>query len=62
MTAARLCTAVLETGVRGGADCPHCIDEARCRARVKCFWRGFRQLRDDQYRKKQERAQEDLFA
>lgn len=59
---ARLCTEVLESGLHVNAEYPHCIDEARCKARAKCFWRGFHQLADDQYRKKQETAQKELFA
>lgn len=58
---ARLCTQVLETGVRVNGEYPHCIDESRCKTRVRCFWRGFHQLADDQYSIKLKTAQKDMF-
>lgn len=58
---AKLCTAVLESGVHCTPEYPHCIDEARCRTNDRCFWRGFHHLADDKYRKQQASAQKDLF-
>jgi hypothetical protein len=60
-TSAPLCTDILDSGVRAGPDFPHCINPETCRANARCFWRGFHQLADDQYRKRQESAQKDLF-
>lgn len=56
----KLCTEVLETGVHCSPDFPHCIDEERCKANDRCFWRGFHQLADHQYRKTP-KEQKDLF-
>lgn len=59
--AAPLCTEVLDSGVHVNAEYPHCIDVERCQARAKCTWRGFHQLADNVYRKKQETSQKELF-
>jgi hypothetical protein len=57
----RLCTEVLESGLHTGQAFPHCIDEDRCKSTARCFWRKFHQLADEQYRKKQAAAQQELF-
>jgi len=60
--AVKLCTEVLESGVHCTPEYPHCIDEERCKANTRCFWRGFHQLADHQFRRKEATAQKDLFA